>query len=109
MENKELNIEEELYIDGEEAIRLNEACRKYDRLKATFEEAEAEFKEVQKVIKELCTHKANKTSKFSIKMTITSESSILDGQKVKEKYPEVFAECQKVKKGSVSIREVLKR
>ena len=42
-------------------------------------------------------------------MRITPDSFILDSKVVKEKYPEVFEECKKVKNGSTSIQEVLKK
>ena len=97
-----------MYIDGQDAIDLNDACKHYDRLKTIYEETKAEFEELQKVIKRICTESAE-TSKYVVKMKITPPSSILDGQQVKEKYPEIFAECQKTKKGSTSIMEVLKK
>lgn len=97
-----------LYIDEQEAVKLNEACKNYDKLKTAYEEAKAEFEAVQKVIKKICTSSAE-TSKYVVKIKVTPESQILDTAKVKEKYPEVFTECQKTKKGSTSILEVLKK
>lgn len=102
-------LSESLYIDGQQAVELNEACKNYDKLKVAYEEAKAEFEKVQKVIKSICTNKTNETSKYIIKMKITPSSVILDSQQVKEKYPDVFAECQKTKSGSTSIMEVLKK
>ena len=97
-----------VYIDGQDAIDLNDACKNYDRLKTAYEEAKAEYEKVQKVIKKICVA-SSETSKFVVKMKITPASSILDTQKVKEVYPEIFEMCQKEKKGSTSIMEVLKK
>ena len=97
-----------IYIDGQDAADLNDACKNYDRLKTAYEEAKAEYEKVQKVIKRICTESAE-TSKFVVKMKVTPDSSILDNQQIKEKYPEIFEECQKTKKGSTSIMEVLKK
>lgn len=97
-----------LYIDGQDATDLNDACKNYDRLKAAYEEAKAEFEKVQKVIKRICVS-SSETSKYVVKIKVTPDTTILDTQKVKEKYSEIFAECQKPKKGSTSIMEVLKK
>ena len=102
-------LAESLYIGGQQAIDLNTACKNYDRLKTIYEEAKAEFDACQKVIKDICKLPKNETSKFMVKMKITPASSILDTQRVKETYPEIFAECQKEKKGSTSILEILKK
>ena len=97
-----------IYIDGQDATDLNDACKNYDKLKTTYEEAKAEFEKVQKVIKEICKA-SSETSRFVVKMKVTPSSTILDTAKVKEKYPEIFTECQKEKKGSTSILEILKK
>ena len=98
-----------IYIDGQQAVELNNACKDYDRLKTAYEEAIAEFEKVQKTIKEICQNSKQETSKYMVKMKITPDTTILDTKKVAEKYPEIFAECQKPKKGSTSIMEVLKK
>ena len=52
-----------LYIDKDDAVKLNDACKNYDKLKTAYEEAKAEFEAVQKVIKNLCPTSAE-TSKY---------------------------------------------
>ena len=97
-----------MYIDGQDAIDLNDACKHYDRLKTIYEETKAEFEELQKVIKRICTQSAE-TSKYVVKMKVTPATSILDNKKVKEMYPEIFDMCQKEKAGYTSIVEILKK
>lgn len=97
------------YIDGSQAEKLNKLCRSYDQLKAEFERAKADFDEVKEGIKALCPEKLNETSDFLIKIKVTPESTCLDTDKLKEKYPEIYEECQKVKKGYTSIQEILKK
>lgn len=97
------------YIDGTNAIELDKLCKDYSRVKTEYEEIKAEYDRIVKGIKELCTEKNNETSKYFVKMRITPDSFILDSQVVKEKYPLIFEECKKIKKGSISIQEVLKK
>ena len=97
------------YIDGTNAIELDKLCKDYSSVKTKYEEIKAEYDAIVQGIKKLCTEKNNETSKYSIKMKITSDSFILDSKVVKEKYPDVFEECKKVKNGSTSIQEVLKK
>lgn len=97
------------YIDGTNAIELDKLCKDYSSIKTKYEEVKAEYDKIVKGIKELCTEKNNETSKYLIKMKITSDSFILDSKMVKEKYPKVFDKCKKVKNGSMSIQEVLKK
>lgn len=97
------------YIDGANAIELDKLCKNYSSTKARYEEIKAEYDKIVNGIKKLCTEKDNETSKYYIKMKITSDSVILDSKMVKEKYPEVFNGCSKVKNGSISIQEVLKK
>ena len=97
------------YIDGTDAIELDKLCKDYSSAKTKYEEAKAEYDKIVQGIKELCTEKNNETSKYSIKMRITDDSVMLDSKKVKERYPLIFEECKKIKSGSISIQEVLKK
>lgn len=97
------------FIDGVNATELDKLCKDYSKVKTEYEEIKAEYDRIVKGIKELCTGKDNETSKYFIKMRITPDSFILDSKMVKEKYPEVFEECKKIKNGSSSIQEVLKK
>lgn len=97
------------YIDGTDAIELDKLCKDYSSIKTKYEEVKAEYDAIVKGIKKLCTEKDNETSKYFVKMRITPDSFILDSKVVKEKYPDVFEECKKVKSGSISIQEVLKK
>ena len=97
------------YIDGTDAIELDRLCKDYSSIKTKYEEVKAEYDKIVKGIKELCTEKDNETSKYFVKMKITPSTFILDSKVVKEKYPEVFEECKKVKNGSTSIQEILKK
>lgn len=97
------------YIDGADATELDNLCKNYSKVKTEYEEIKAEYNRIVEGIKKLCTEKDNETSKYFIKMKITPESFILDSKKIKEKYPEIFEECKKVKSGSSSIQEILKK
>lgn len=103
-----MNIESK-YIDGTNAIELDKLCKDYSSIKTKYEEIKAEYDAIVTGIKKLCTEKNNETSKYSIKMRIIPESFILDSKMVKEKYPDVFNKCKKLKNGSISIQEVLKK
>lgn len=103
-----MNIESN-FIDGTQAKELNELCKEYPRLKAQLKEIKAEFERVEKRIKELCPDKLNETAQFTIQMTIVSEGTTLDTDRIKKEYPEIAAKCQKVKKGYTSIKEILKK
>lgn len=103
-----MNIESN-YIDGTNAIELDKLCKDYSSIKTKYEEIKAEYDTIVTGIKKLCTEKNNETSKYSIKMRIIPESFILDSKMVKEKYPDVFNKCKKLKNESISIQEVLKK
>ena len=97
-----------IYFDGNQAKELNALCEVYPKLKTSFEEAKEAFEQVKNRIKELCENDTE-TSKYFVKMTITPDSMILDSTKIKTEYPEIAEKCQKVKKGSRSIKEILKK
>ena len=97
------------YIDGTDAIELDKLCKDYSSIKTKYEEVKAEYDTIVKGIKKLCTEKDNETSKYFVKMKVTPETFILDSKQVKEKYPVIFEECKKVKSGSISIQEILKK
>ncbi len=97
------------FIDKELAVELNGLCKDYDRLKTDYLEAKETFEKVANRIKEICTEKDNETTKYLVKMTITPDSTIIDTKAIKEKYPEIAEECVKTKKGSRSIKEVLRK
>ena len=97
------------FIDGKEAITLNELCRNYDKVKAEYEEIKEKFETMKEQIKAICTDSSNETTQFLVKMRITSDGTMIDTKQIKEKYPEIAEECITIKKGSRSIQEILKK
>ena len=97
-----------ILLDGKDGNELNQLCSQYDQLKTAYEEAKEAFDNVKNRIKELCVADTE-TTKFFVKMTVTSDTMILDTAKIKSEYPEIAEQCQKVKKGSRSIKEILKK
>ena len=102
-------LENSNYIEGTLARELDDLCKKYDKVKTDYAIIDEEFTKIKNRIKEICTAKTNETARFQINMKITSDGSMLDSKKVELEYPEVFQKCQKVKKGSRSIQEILKK
>ena len=97
------------FIDGKEAITLNELCSQYDKVKSEYEEIKEKFENMKEQIKAICTDSKNETTKFLVKMRITPDGTMIDTKQIKEKYPEIAEECTTVKKGSRSIQEILKK
>lgn len=97
------------FIDKKLGKELDSLCSQYDQLKTDFLVAQEAFEKVKNRIKEICTEKNNETARYQVTMTITPDTTIIDTKAVKEKYPEIAAECVKTKKGSRSIKEVLKK
>ena len=96
-------------LDKQQAKKFNDLCKNYASLKAEYDEVKEKWDTLQSELKAFCDNKTVETTTWRVNFTITGETTILDTKAVKEKYPEIAEQCQKVKKGSVSIHEVLKR
>lgn len=100
-----------ILLDGSQAQKFNELCREYNALKAEYEEITEKWTNIVNGIKAFneTNEKSVESVNFVVNFKVTGESMILDTKKIKELYPEIVEQCQKVRKGSASIMEVLKK
>lgn len=101
---------ESILLDGTQAKQFNDLCRQFDSLKAEYAEIKEKWDALTEELKAFSNgNKTVETTTFVVNYKVTGETTILDTKAIKEKYPEIAEQCQKVKKGSIAIQEVLKK
>ena len=96
------------FIDGKHGKALNNACKIYMQLSNVIKDNQTTQKIQNNIIKELCSIGGRfETTKYVITMSYIPDSLDIDKDFLKEKYPDIYAEClRKPKAGYLKLANI---
>lgn len=96
------------FIDGQNGKNLNQACKVYMQLSNLIKDNTQTQKSQNNIIKALCNVGGRfETTKYVITMSYIPDSLDIDKDFLKEKYPDIYAEClRKQKAGYLKLANI---